>query len=166
MTFSKWLTTAALAAVFATGWACTDNAASETRKDLGATLGATKAGADKALEATKKAGDRTTVVAKDLAQKTVDTTGEVAGEVAEKGKEAAVATGAAMTDGWITTKLKAKFADETALEGSDINVDTSDHVVRLRGTVSSLAAKARAALIARGTENVARVVNQLVVKQM
>lgn len=90
----------------------------------------------------------------------------MAGAVAEKGKEAAVATAAAATDGWITTKLKAKFADESALEGSDINVDTSDHVVRLRGTVPSRAAKARAALIARGTENVARVVNQLVVKRM
>ena len=55
----------------------------------------------------------------------------------EKSKEAATTAGAAVTDGWITTKVQAKFADEPVLEGSDINVDTHDHVVTLMGTVRS-----------------------------
>jgi len=66
--------------------------------------------------------------------------------------------------GWITTKVKTKFVDETVLKGSDIDVDTDNHVVTLKGTVASTAARARAAAIASGTEGVTRVVNQLVVK--
>ena len=73
-------------------------------------------------------------------------------------------TGEAITDGWITTKVSAKFVDEKLLKGSNINVDTEDHVVTLKGTVGSDAAKARAVEIAGNTEGVVRVVNQLVVK--
>jgi len=79
-------------------------------------------------------------------------------------KEGATATGAAMTDGWITTKVKAKFVDETMLRGSDISVDTTEHAVTLRGMVPSFAAKARAVEITKGTEGVASVVDQLFVK--
>ena len=94
----------------------------------------------------------------------VDAARAGAEKVAEKTKEVAVATSAAVSDGWITAKVKAKFADETALNGSSINVDTADHVVTLSGAVASGAAKARAAEIANGTEGVNRVVDQLVVK--
>lgn len=153
MNASKCLMTALLAGVVFAGPACTDKAVDRTKKDAGTAVDATKAGADKAIDATKKAG----VEAADLAQKT-------AGKVAEKSNEVASATGAAVTDGWITAKVKAKFSDETVLKGSDINVDTNNHVVTLRGTVLSGAAKARAEVIARGTERVTRVVNQLVVK--
>jgi hyperosmotically inducible protein len=97
---------------------------------------------DKAIEATKKAGDKTASVAKEVAS----------------------ATGAAVTDGWITTKVKAKITDETVLNGSDITVETDDHVVTLKGAVRSRASKDRALEIARGTEGVARVVDQLVVQ--
>lgn len=150
MRFSRCLMTAALVGVVSAGPACTDQAMEDTKRDAGAALDATKAGADKAIAATKQAGEETADVAQDVAQKTADV---------------ASAAGAAMTDGWITAKVKAKFADETVLNGSDINVDTTDHVVTLRGTVLSGAAKARAEVIARGTEGVARVVNQLVVKE-
>ncbi|HSL20631.1 MAG TPA: BON domain-containing protein [Vicinamibacterales bacterium] len=164
MSFSKYLTTAVLVGVVFAGPACTKKAVDETKKDAGAALDATKAGADKAIDATRQAGERTADVTKDIAQRTADKTKDMAGQVADKSKEVAATTGAAVTDGWITTKVKAKFADETVLEGSDINVDTSDHVVTLRGTVPSDAARARAAAIAGGTEHVTRVVNQLVVK--
>jgi osmotically-inducible protein OsmY len=76
----------------------------------------------------------------------------------------AVATGAAMGDGWITAKLKAKFGDEIILNDSRIIVDTKDHDVTLSGSVPSPAAKTRAVQIANGTEGVRSVVNQLVVK--
>jgi hypothetical protein len=154
MSFSKCLMTAALVGVVSAAPACTHKPVADTKKEVGAALDATRAGADQAIAATKKAGDKTA----EVAQRT-------AGEVADKSKEVASATGAALTDGWITTKVKAKFADETVLEGSHINVDTTDHVVTLRGTVLSRAAKGRAAAIAGGTEGVTRVVNQLVVKQ-
>ena len=60
--------------------------------------------------------------------------------------------------------MSAKFVDETVLKSSDINVDANDGVVTLKGPAASDAAKARAATIARGTEGVTRVVNQLVVR--
>jgi hyperosmotically inducible protein len=142
MSCLRWLTTAALAGVVLAGPACTDKAVDETKKDARAALDATKAGADKAIEATKKAGDKTASVAKEVAS----------------------ATGAAVTDGWITTKVKAKITDETVLNGSDITVETDDHVVTLKGAVRSRPMKDRALEIARGTEGVARVVDQLVVQ--
>ena len=64
-------------------------------------------------------------------------------------------------DAWITTKIKADFVNESALKGSDINVDTNDHVVTLKGTVASLAGKTRAEQIAKSTKGVTRVTNEL-----
>jgi hyperosmotically inducible periplasmic protein len=88
-----------------------------------------------------------------------------AGKVAaDKVAEVATATGAAVSDGWITAKLKAKFADEVVLNGSDITVDTKEHAVTLSGLVPSQQAKARAFEIANGTEGVRLVVNHLAVK--
>jgi hyperosmotically inducible protein len=163
MKVSGYLLLATLAAVVSASAACTDRAADETKRATGAVIDTTQSDGDNALDATKKAGNQTAEAAKDVALTTVDKTKEMADQIAEKTQEIAATTGAAVTDGWITTKVKAKFADETVLKGSDINVDTTDHVVTLRGTVPSGAAKTRAAEIARGTERVTRVVNQLVV---
>ena len=55
------------------------------------------------------------------------------------------------------------FVDESLLKGSTIDVDTNNHVVTLKGSVRSNTARARAVAIARGTEGVARVVDELVV---
>jgi hyperosmotically inducible protein len=101
----------------------------------------TKRGADQAVDAGKAAADK----------------------VAETTKEVAAATGAAVTDGWITAKVKAKFADEVVLNGSNISVETNDHTVTLKGSVLSPAARSRALEIANGTEGVRHVVNRLVV---
>jgi hyperosmotically inducible protein len=108
--------------------------------------------------------DRAVDDTKKDANAAIDATKAGADKLAEKSKEVASATGAAVTDGWITTKVKAKFADEKILNGSDISVDTTDHVVTLKGTVPSGAGKERAVEIAGGTEGVTRVVNALVVK--
>ena len=170
MNFSKRLMTTTLARVILAGVvlagvvlagpACTDQAADDTKRATGAALDATKKGADKAIEVTRDAGDKT----KEIAGKTADKTREIVGQVAEKSKEVASATSGVVTDGWITTKVKAKFADEKLLEGSDIHVETNDHVMTLSGLVPSRAAKARAEAIASGTEGVARVVDHLSVK--
>ena len=159
------LMTAALIGVVFAGQACTDRAVNDTRSDAGTALGATTAGADKALDATKKAGDETADAAKGVARKAADKTTAIAGDVAEKSQEVASAAGVAVTEGWITTKVKAKFADEQILDGSDIHVVTNGRLVTLTGTVASAAAKTRADAIARGTEQVSNVVNRLVVKE-
>jgi osmotically-inducible protein OsmY len=149
-----------LVCVFLAGSACTNQAADDTKRAAGTALDATKKGADKAIDATKEAGEKT----REIAGKTADRTRELVGEVAERSKEVASATGTAVTDGWITTKVKAKFADEKLLKSSNIHVETNDHVITLTGTVPSGAAKARAEAIAGGTEGVARVVDRLNVK--
>jgi len=68
-----------------------------------------------------------------------------------------------MTDGWITSRVSARFVNEDTLKGSDINVDTNDHIVTLKGTVVTSAGRARAGVVARQTEGVRRVVNNLTV---
>lgn len=113
-----------------------------------------------AMLAASACTDRTADEAKRNADAAVDA-GKVA---ADKVAEVASATGAAVGDGWITAKLKAKFADEVVLNGSDITVDTKEHAVTLSGSVLSPQARTRAVEIANGTEGVRSVVNHLVVK--
>jgi osmotically-inducible protein OsmY len=102
--------------------------------------------------------DNLTIAPKD----TAGTTGTMA-KAEEKTKHAASATGEVIDDAWITTKIKTDFVNEDALKGSDINVDTNNHVVTLKGTVASLAGKTRAQEIAKTTKGVNRVVNELTV---
>jgi len=73
-------------------------------------------------------------------------------------------TGEKITDAWITTKVKWFFMGEDALKGSDINVDTKDNVVTLKGTVKSAAGKDRAMALANRTDGVKKVVDQLTIK--
>jgi len=83
--------------------------------------------------------------------------------LADRAKAGMTKTGEAITDGWITTKVKWFFAGEDLLKGSDINVDTNNHVVTLKGTVTSNAGRDRAIALAKRTSGVQRVVDQLTV---
>jgi osmotically-inducible protein OsmY len=112
------------------------------------TAGTLKEGAEKTKEGAEKVGEKTKAGAE---------------KVGEKTKAGLSKTGEEITDGWITTRVHSKFVGEDLLKDSDINVDTQDHVVTLKGTVMSAAGKARAAEQAREVEGVRRVVNQLVV---
>jgi len=82
----------------------------------------------------------------------------------ERTKSGLNKTGEAITDAWITAKVKWFFVGDDSLKDSDINVDTSNHVVTLKGTVASAAGKARAVQLAKDTDGVSRVDDQLVVK--
>jgi hyperosmotically inducible protein len=90
-----------------------------------------------------------------------DKTGDAARTVGNKTKEGLSATGEAITDTWLTTKVHANMMNEPLLKDSDISVDVNNHVVTLKGTVASTAGKARADRIARTTEGVKGVVNSL-----
>jgi osmotically-inducible protein OsmY len=68
----------------------------------------------------QKTGDKT----KEIVEKTADQAKEIAGAVGVRTKDVVSATGEAITDGWITTKVSARFVDERLLENSNINVDT------------------------------------------
>src|SRR5712664_2709923 len=84
-------------------------------------------------------------------------------KVVDKTKEGLSKTGEVITDPWITTRVKSKFVGEDLLKGSDISVETTDHVVTLKGTVTSAAGRARAVKEAREVEGVHRVVNRLTI---
>ena len=83
--------------------------------------------------------------------------------VGTKTKDGVSKTGEVMTDGWITTRVNSRFVNEDLLKGSDINVDTDQHVVTLKGTVTTAAGRNKAGAVAKGTEGVRRVMNQLTV---
>lgn len=72
-------------------------------------------------------------------------------------------TGEKISDGWITTKLNWFFVGEDLLKDSKIDVDTKDNMVTLKGTVKSQAGRARAVELAKATEGVKTVVNQLTI---
>jgi hyperosmotically inducible protein len=100
---------------------------------------------------------------KDGAEKVGEKTKDGAEKVGEKTKETLSKTGEVITDAWITSRVHSKFVGEDLLKDSDINVDTKDHVVTLRGTVLSAAAKARAITEAKEVEGVKNVVDHLTV---
>jgi hyperosmotically inducible protein len=73
-------------------------------------------------------------------------------------------TGEVMTDGWITTRVHSRFVGEPLLKDSDINVDTNNHIVTLKGTVTSRTGRMKAGDIAKRTEGVHRVVTRLAIR--
>jgi len=73
-------------------------------------------------------------------------------------------TGEAITDAWITTKVKWFFLGDDLLKGSDINVDTKDRVVTLNGTVKTETGKKQAVRLAQETDGVTKVVDNLTIK--
>lgn len=123
-----------------------------------------KSTTDKAVDATKRAAEKTAAVTTQAAKKTGEKTKAVVATTGKKTKKAVSVTGGAISDSWITTKIKTKLFDEALLKDSDIDVTTTDRVVTLTGTVATPAARARAASVAKGSEGVARVVNHLAVK--
>ena len=75
--------------------------------------------------------------------------------------QAANKAGNAVSDGWVTSKIYADYIDEDVLEGSDIDVDVDAGVATLKGTVPTQAGSARAAAIAKATDGVKSVRNNL-----
>ena len=71
--------------------------------------------------------------------------------------------GQAVDDVTIGTKLKAALAADPELSALKINVDTTQGAVRLRGEVKSVALRRKAEDLARKTEGVKSVDNQLIV---
>jgi len=81
----------------------------------------------------------------------------------DKSKNGMSKAGDKIDDAWITTKVNWFFVGEDTLKGSKIDVDTKNNVVTLNGTVTSLAGKNRAAQLARQTDGVKNVINNLTI---
>src|SRR5262245_7412686 len=65
------------------------------------------------------------------------------------------------TDSGVTTKVKAKFAQDDLVKAHEINVTTRDGVVTLTGEVDTPQARAQAVRLVRETEGVSNVVDEL-----
>ena len=111
------------------------------------------AAADRADDAAERAGER--------ADEAADRAGDAASRGAARVGDAANRAGAAVTDATITATVKTKFLADDIVEGTKIDVDTSGGVVTLTGTAPSKAAADRAVALARETDGVARVVNNV-----
>ena len=72
--------------------------------------------------------------------------------------------GEAVTDTWITGKVKSAFLAESSLSGMDIKVETNKGVVALSGVVASDAERQLALTIAKNTDDVKKVVDKIKVK--
>ena len=82
--------------------------------------------------------------------------------LAHSGVAAAPETQAtAVKDWWITMKIHSQFVPEDALEGSNIDVDTTNGAVTLTGNVPTAAARARAMAIAKATDGVKSVADKM-----
>jgi hyperosmotically inducible protein len=67
-------------------------------------------------------------------------------------------------DGAITTEVKSKMLADAAVKALDVNVDTYENVVILRGTVRNTSQRAAAERVARSAKGVKSVRNELKVK--
>jgi len=81
----------------------------------------------------------------------------------DKSANAAKKTGRAIDDGWIKSKIYAQYMSDwnTVLDDSNIDIDVTNNVVVLNGTVKSAAAKTKAVAIAKSTDGVKSVNDNL-----
>ena len=83
--------------------------------------------------------------------------------LADRAKTGVRRSGEAVTDAWITTKVKWFHTNDELLDGSRIDVDTNKRIVTLTGTVKTAEAKTRAVSLANHADGVASVVDHLTV---
>jgi hyperosmotically inducible protein len=74
-------------------------------------------------------------------------------------------SGRPLSDAWLTAKTKLALFGDDRVSGTNINVDTKDGVVTLKGQVDDQAEKERAVEVARKVEGVREVRDQLGVKR-
>ena len=111
-------------------------------------------------------------VSDDSPTRSVGTTGANADKAREVGAKvgatAAVAAEQgrrAINDGAVTAKIKAKMALDDTVKALDIDVDTVGTTVTLSGIVTSEAQKQKALTLARETQGVTQVIDQLKVRR-
>jgi osmotically-inducible protein OsmY len=81
----------------------------------------------------------------------------------ERAKANKETIGQSLEDAWIHTKVVAKLISDAQTPERKINVDVVDGEVTLRGQVDAAAAKTEAERLAKETDGVKKVVNQLTV---
>ena len=92
---------------------------------------------------------------------TVDRARENAADVGEKAGRAATKIEETLDEAALTTKIKAKMALDDAVKARAINVTTRGTTVTLSGTVGSKVEHDRAIALARETDGVTQVIDDL-----
>jgi hyperosmotically inducible periplasmic protein len=117
----------------------------------------------KATDGVTSVTDRLRIVAPagSMARDTARKAGDAAREAGQATKEATGTTGKAITDGWIKSKIAAQYVTEDSLDNSDIDIDISKGAVTLNGAVRTAGARTRAEEIAKATDGVKSVKNDL-----
>ena len=82
-------------------------------------------------------------------------------EERERAKASKETIGNTLDDAWIHTKIVAKLITNSTTPERKINVDVVNNVVTLRGTVDTAEEKTTAGQVAKDTDGVKSVVNQL-----
>ena len=90
-----------------------------------------------------------------------DYTEDYAKEARMKAKEYGEQIGDTLDDAWIHTKIVAKLIGNSVTPERKINVDVVNNVVTLRGTVETAEQKAEAGRVAKDTDGVKSVRNQI-----
>ena len=88
-------------------------------------------------------------------------TEEQAREERARAKQNKETIGDSLEDAWIHTKIVAKLIGDTKTPERSINVDVVNNEVTLRGTVDGPEAKSEAERVAKETDGVKKVTNQL-----
>ena len=88
-------------------------------------------------------------------------TEQQAREERERAKAHKETVGQSLEDAWIHTKIVAKLIGDADTPERKINVDVVDGAVTLRGTVDTAEGKSEAERIAKETDGVKKVTNQL-----
>lgn len=137
-----------------------DDQASADKNRVDIQAKADKARVDVATDQKKAAVDRGEKASSVAAEPRKDMTKDPTVDTAKKD-----GIGDEVSDAWITTKVKASFAGDKKLKGSDIHVDTDhDGVVVLSGYVKNDVARAHAIAVARDTKGVHEVKDELRLK--
>lgn len=107
--------------------------------------------------------ERTADKAADRTARTADKAEDKMDKAADKTVSVAKKTGRAIDDGWVKSKIYAQYMGDwnTVLNDSDIDIDVSNNMVTLNGTVKSAEAKAKAVSIAKSTDGVKGVTDNL-----
>ena len=89
---------------------------------------------------------------------------DMAREARERASKSSESISDSLDDAWIHTKIRSKLVGEGKLPGGSLHVDVKNNVVTLRGTVATRADRTKVEQIARTTEGVKSVRNQLAIK--
>jgi osmotically-inducible protein OsmY len=101
---------------------------------------------------------------KQVATEAKDDIKQEANEIKESTEDAAKSGATALSDTAITTGVKARLATDQDLKAMDIQVETHEGLVTLRGTAPSLSAQSRAKELAASVDGAHAVDNQLSIK--